>query len=72
MVFFDFSLLLCLHLSLLHFHLPFPIVHPVFCLPKTTKGHVKWSLTDGQLFDGSIKVLELVLTYLVNDLYATL
>ena len=26
----------------------------------------------GQLFDGSIKVLEMVLTYLVNDLYATL
>ena len=26
----------------------------------------------GQLFDGSIKVLELVLTYLVRDLYATL
>ena len=30
------SLLLRLHLSL-HCHLLFPIVHPVFCLPKNNK-----------------------------------
>ena len=67
---FGLSLLLRLHLSL-HCHLLFPIVHPVFCLPKNIK-RARYMKSYGQLFDGSIKVLELVLTYLVKDLYATL
>ena len=65
------GLLLRLHLSLPHYHLLFPIVHPVFCLPKNNK-RARYMESYGQLFDGSIKVLELVLTYLVKDLYATL